>query len=200
MTFVALNYEDGPFELDDLGTEYWVPVPGWEDLYEVSSHGGVSSKDRWMNHRSGGKVLRRGRVLSPGKTSSGYLTVSLCRNGCRKTYTVHQLVMEAFVGPRPRGLQVAHNDGDKLNNSVKNLRYCTQAENEADKVLHGTDTRGERSGTAKLTEEEALEIYHRSRAGDRNVDLATEFGVSKAAICEIKSGRNWAWLTGHNVH
>ena len=71
---------------------------------------------------------------SKTKPKGKYKSVSL--QG--KTYSIHSLVATHFIGPRPDGLVVCHNDGDCLNNHVSNLRYDTQANNNKDKLKHGT--------------------------------------------------------------
>ncbi len=116
-----------------MTTEEWRPVVGHEGYYEVSNLGGVRSVDR-VNARGRWK----GRPLRPATRDSGHLCVSLCRNSVCRTKNVHSLVAEAFIGPRPDGLQVAHYDGNPTNNILSNLRYATQSENLLDSVRHGT--------------------------------------------------------------
>ena len=117
--------------------ETWLPVIGLEGLYEVSSLGRVRTVERLVPCGPGSKGVRHVRSIirkvRPGK--DGYLTVELCR----KTYRVHKLVAEAFVGPRPTAMDVCHNDGNPINNAVENLRYGTKAENQIDSVRHGTN-------------------------------------------------------------
>ena len=76
--------------------------------------------------------------------------------------------------------------------SPVHLRWATHAENEADKVDHGTHRRGEKINTAKLTEPDVREI--RARPSDAGVALALEFGVTPSAISAIRTGRAWSWL------
>lgn len=106
--------------------EEWRPVPGFPG-YEVSDEGRVAS------------YLRRNRlVLALMVKSNGYVSVNLARSRRRVTCTVHSLVAEAFIGPRPPGQEVRHLDGDPHNNRVSNLRWGTRSQNELDKVRHGT--------------------------------------------------------------
>jgi hypothetical protein len=113
---------------DVTDIEEWRPACGFEGFYEVSSSGRVRSLPRRNT---------AGRILRPGVTRYGHQHVSLWVNGVGTSRFVHQLVAAAFLGPRPEGLQVRHWDGDGSNNSVGNLRYGTQSENEQDKVRHG---------------------------------------------------------------
>lgn len=105
-------------------SERWLPVPGSEG-YEVSDQGRVRN-------------ARTGRLLA-GHSDRGYRRVNL---GAARRARVHELVLLAFVGPRPEGL---HGDGDRANNALANLRWGTRAENCADTVRHGRSTRGDRS-------------------------------------------------------
>ena len=114
--------------------EEWRPVVGWEGLYEVSSLGrvrGVTRKDS-----QGRTVLGKLKGIAPSGT--GYPTVSLWRSGKDTTRTVHSLVAESFLGPRPEGFDVAHRDGTRTNNRVSNLRYLSRSENLREAVEHGT--------------------------------------------------------------
>jgi len=164
-------------------TEWWLPVVGLEDRYLVSSWGNVWSlrSDRMMC-----QCLQR---------KSGYMTVMLWA-GSRATYRtrkVHQLVLRAFEGECPPGLMTRHLNGDRTDNRwLDNLVYGTNAENQADRILHGTSNRGERHGNHRLTEQQVLEIY--ARRAERG--LAGEFGVSVETISAIRTGRAWGWLTG----
>ena len=122
------------------GVELWRWVPGYEGIYEVSNMGRVRSVDRLLYHYNWRAKANRahkikGRMLRPGKASHGYFTVALGRGNSR---TVHSLVAEAFIGPRPEGCEVLHADGSRDNNRAANLRYGTRSENNLDAVKHGT--------------------------------------------------------------
>ena len=115
--------------------EEWRPVPGYEALYEVSNRGKVKSL---------GRVLDSGRRIAPrelrrSRKPLGYKQVVLIdENGAKKTRPVHQLVLEAFVGPMPPGMECCHWDGDPGNNRVENLRWDTPKANADDLVRYGT--------------------------------------------------------------
>ena len=114
--------------------ENWKPVPGYEGCYEVSDRGSVRSLDRVARD---GKRLR-GQAIAPWQMPSGHLRVGLTRNGIKRTLKVHRLVLLAFVGPPPTGMEVLHRDGDPTNNTLENLRWGTKSENSRDQLAHGT--------------------------------------------------------------
>lgn len=117
----------------------WLPVVGWDDLYQVSDSGQVRSLDREVVLATGQRQLRRGRILRTHPNGPrGHLKVWLIRKvGERSHRYVHELVLEAFVGPRPAGLLGLHWDDDPSNNIVANLRWGTHADNMHDCVRNG---------------------------------------------------------------
>lgn len=180
-------------------SEVWLPVVGYEGLYEVSDLGrirGVARTVAVRTNRWGSSGVRRlpGKVLSLAidRSSQGYgrLSVKLYREDEGRTWLVHRLVAEAFIGPVPMGMEVAHNDGDASNNHRPNLRYATSIENAGDKRQHGTVLRGEQVGNAKLTEATVREI--RAMKGVvTGIELSRRHGISVAQISRIQSRTRW---------
>ncbi len=122
-----------------------------------------------------------------------YKTVQLCRDGLRpKRKPVHLLVLTAFRGPCPNGMQGCHEDGDRFNNVLSNLRWDTVLKNHADKRIHGTMAQGERTGTSKLKAEQVSEIRAMYATGQfKQVELARRFDTSHRNISIIV--RRMAW-------
>lgn len=119
-------------------TEEWRPIPGF-DGYEVSDLGRVRGVDRWVAIRTGGQRLQRGRILRAHPLPhTGHMIATLRKDYAAVTVRVHALVAAAFIGPRPSGLDVCHNNGDPADNRVSNLRYDSRSANIKDAVLHGT--------------------------------------------------------------
>ncbi len=114
-------------------TETWLPVTGYEGLYEAGP-GMVRSLDRMD---AAGRFVR-GRVLRPGVLQSGYHLLVLCKDGVRQSIKEHRVIAEAFHGPCPEGMEVCHRDGTKSNNHPDNLYYGTKRQNFLDSVEHGT--------------------------------------------------------------
>ena len=117
--------------------ETWKPVVGWEGLYEVSNLGNVRSLDRVVASSYGATRTVKGKILTQSNDRDGYLWVNL-KDGARRTRkSVHSLVMGAFVGERPKGMDIAHKNDDPFDNRLANLRYCTRSENMMDMVKNG---------------------------------------------------------------
>lgn len=123
--------------------EAWLPVVGYEGLYEVSNQGRMQSLDRWVRvaYKSGIEAVKflRGRILkqAPFGTDRKYLCVNLSKDGEQHTVAVQYLVLEAFVGPRPVGMHGCHSDDNGHNNRLTNLRWDTPKGNYEDREKNG---------------------------------------------------------------
>lgn len=156
--------------------EQWKDVIGFEGLYEVSNHGQIRSKIT--------KKIKKQTIDK--KTNRFYL--GLWVNNKQKIVKPHRLVLEAFVGKCPNGMEGCHNDGNPFNNHLFNLRWDTPKNNHADKVKHGTTNRGERSASAKLTLEQVNAIRQDIRT---QKEIAKQYGVQQSLISRIKNGVRW---------
>lgn len=124
----------------------WRGVVGWEDLYEVSSDGRVRSLPREVVHGRGHRYFREGRELKLVlKKGTGYIQVSLCRQGKQFDRLVHILVAEAFHGPKMPGMEVLHLNAERSDNRASNLRWGTRQENQIQKVQDGNHTKAART-------------------------------------------------------
>lgn len=170
--------------------ETWRPALGFDGIYSVSTLGRVRSEPRVVVHSSGGEMRRVGRLLAINLATK-YPTVQLCRGGKIKLRTVHSLVLEAFVGPRPDGAECCHNDSDPMNCALSNLRWDTRAGNFGDMVPNGTRRRGARHHLAKLTSEQVEAIRSDTRTHEL---IAADNGITASNVSHIKRGKSWAWL------
>jgi len=135
------------------------------------------------------------RKLSPGIAgSNGYEQVWLYRNEGKEKHGrfVHLLVLEAFVGVRPEGMQARHLSGNERDNRHENLTWGTPTENAADKARHGTTVRGEAIRQAKLTEQFVIEARRLAAAGVNYAEIGRRFGVHKSTIRRAVIGERWA--------
>lgn len=145
-------------------------------------------------------------VLKPTpRKKSGHMVVCLGRRCAR---LVHRLVLEAFVGPCPEGMECRHLDGNPANNRLDNLCWGTRRENCEDAVRHGTafmfpgqeSMRGEANLAAKLTESVVREIMAvRTKTGAGPVGIARAVGLPDAmrgAVEGVIRGASWNHVTG----
>lgn len=110
-------------------SEEWAPVVGYEGVYAVSTHGRVAR----VKGGQGAQIGIRAQYTHP----NGYKQVALSMNNQAATKKVHRLVLEAFVGPCPPGMESLHGDDDPANNHVSNLRWGTHRENCIERESNG---------------------------------------------------------------
>lgn len=171
-------------------------VKGFE-RYAVGNDGSV-----WSRCKQGGsrktktlKVANEWKRLRVWTRKDGYKVIAFYSPIRKKAY-VHHLVLEAFVGACPDGMEGCHfPDRNPSNNRLDNLRWDTSKANGQDMVSHGTSTRGSRNPVHKLTEETVLLALKLLRHGTSQDDVARTLGVSQATISMIFRGHRWAWLT-----
>lgn len=120
-----------------LITEIWKPVIGWEGLYSVSDLGRFRGEDRSIQTSSGHPQRIRGRIIEGSPNQSGHLQVLLCNAGYEVPRLIHRLILEAFVGPCPEGMEGCHWDDNPANNALSNLRWGTDSDNSFDSVRNG---------------------------------------------------------------
>jgi hypothetical protein len=169
----------------------WMPISGYEGLYEISENGGVRSLDRTVTC---GKhcYTRKGRIVKNG-TCKGYLNVALTKNGKTRTYTVHRLVAIAFLGLQPGVAR--HKDGDNRHNHWSNLQWGSSKDNSDDRERHGKTVRGVKSPRAKLSEEKVRELKRLAASGKGPTEIGRLLGMNKARVHEIMKGATWAHIT-----
>ena len=179
--------------------EVWHPVVGYEGFYEVSDQGRVRSVDRITTSFNGKAFYQRtirSKVLKP-LHGTRYLHVALHKNGAQATKTIHTLVAEAFLGPRPTDQQVRHGPAGRYCNALANLSYGTAVENAGDKLRDGTHSRGKNSYRwSGLSEKVVLAIYNAPKSRGCNRRLAEAFETTEANVKNIRLGKSWSWLTG----
>lgn len=171
--------------------EIWKPIPGFS-RYHASNLGRLKS----LRYKNGNTEA----IFKPAVTPDGYLkTMLLDDNGKYRSWCVHKWIAMAFYGERPDGKQINHIDGNKQNNRIENLEYCTCSEN----VTHAFRTGlmrpkiGSLNGGSKLKENEVIEIreYVKNFPGKNygRQALADKYGVSSAHIKDIVTRRRNVW-------
>ncbi len=141
----------------------------------------------WKLMRSGKMMWKSHGVLGTGRRNC---QVGILKNGVRRTCKVHHLVLEAFVGPRPEGMECRHLNGDPFDNRPENLAWGTRSENALDKVRHGrccfSGFIGEKNPTAKLNEAQVREIRKLDTNRALTRKIALQFGVTMKTIRRIR--------------
>ena len=170
-------------DLQDLPDEQWRDVVGYEGLYQVSNFGRVKSFHK-------GKVI----IRKPVTLSDGYQQVSLDKNGKRKCMGIHVLVAKMFI-PNPENKpMVDHYDRNPANNTVRNLSWVTNSENQRRAVELGSKKCGCDNPRSNLSPEQVREIrrlYVRRSHEFGSVALAKMFGVSVSTIKRIVNGTSY---------
>lgn len=144
------------FLLSDLRPhrgEYWKTIRE-NKFYAVSNLGRIASLDHFVNHSRGGLRKIKGRIMRLAKQRTGYLSLSL---GGKNVQLVHRLVANAFIKNPNNKPCVNHLDGNKRNNIVDNLSWCTYSENEKYSYSH-LGKKPNKTGFGKLGEK-----HHQSK-------------------------------------
>lgn len=159
----------------------WAKIPGWPDYY-ACREGFIASTKK-------GRL----KVMKPMEGEDGHTHVILYKDGKGKKQYVHRLILITFRRkPKPKE-ESRHINGVPHDNRIENLEWGSKSDNQLDRITHGTSNRGERSGSAKLTENQVLEI--RERVGGESLrTLAKEYGVSHTAIRRAANGMKWSHL------
>lgn len=172
--------------------EEWRPVVGYEGFYEVSSLGRIKSVERIVPNGRGGCKRMKAKFLTPnGHRSQRYLSITLSKESRVKRLSVHRVVLEAFIGPCPDGMEALHGDGGPYDNRLQNLRWGTRTENCNDKWAQGSMPHGELHHKTTLNKCQVLAIRQDKRPLS---EISKEYKISKSCISAIKNKRTWAWL------
>lgn len=169
--------------------ETWKPIPGFSH-YEASSTGFIRS----LNYKRTGKV----KIIKPADSPDGYLkTMLLGDDGKYHTSRVHRWVALTFLGP-PESLEINHIDGNKKNNAITNLEYCTRSQNMKHAFANGLEKprMGMEVHNHKLTDDAIREIRKAAENNGRfwgRKNLAQRYGVSESTLKDIVSQRRGAW-------
>lgn len=178
--------------------EIWKAIEGFEGLYEVSNLGRVRSLDRtYPNNYRPHKGIIKKFALCGGRGHNKYPTVGLQRvNPKFKTGAlVHRLVAKAFIPNPDNKPEVNHIDGNKLNNHVDNLEWCTRKEN----VQHSSDNGLLRCDgvhfNAKLNVANVVQIKKELANGTRKCAIAKKYNVEVGTVYAISYNKSWRHVT-----
>lgn len=175
-----------------ITAEIWRWVAGYEGRYRVSDCGQVQSY--FVQSGGNGEISTLPQqLLKLCADKNGYQRAHLRDgNGNMENAGVHRLVLKAFVGPCPDGMECAHLDGTRTNNCVDNLRWVTREENESHKILHGTSNRGERHNLSVLTNSDVRQIRGMFANGTSRQFLVDKYKVCRSTINRVISRKSWS--------
>lgn len=164
-------------------------LPGYEG-YCFGDDGSV-----WSCRTTRGALSETWRRLrGTPSTHYGHIKVEVTYRGQRVVRSFHRLILEAFVGPCPPGLEACHGPGGKTDNRVENLRWGTHESNIRDKVRDGTERYGERSATAKITDVQAAQVIHLRSLGLSYRAISRRTEVPLATVEKIAQRKQWKHL------
>lgn len=177
----------------DSVTEEWLPVVGFEGKFEVSNLGRVKVLAHSVRHWCGRDIAKPERIVKQSQHSGGYRIVALTD---KKKHYVHRLVMLAFVGNPPVGMNdVNHIDGDKANNCLSNLEYCDRLHNVRHAIAVGLqDNSGEDNGMNKYSAASVSAAIQMVKNGATQRQAARATGVGEGVIQQTIAGRLWRCL------
>lgn len=160
------------------------PIKGYEGRYSVDNFGIV-----YTTRRRGST----GGVLPQRLNSTGYYRVDLQDKNKRRSVFVHRLVAEAFIEKEPSRDFVNHKDGNKLNNRVDNLEWCTRSENivHAYKtgLMHEVHVSGDDHPNSKISDNKAIEMALLRMFGINGIEIGKRFNVTKHVVYRIMNGK-----------
>lgn len=173
-------------KIPDIDGEIWKEFTDKHISYRVSNFGRIISP-AIVGYRHNEIILK------PSVSKKGYLMAHFV-SGLK---SIHRLVAKSFI-PNPKNLpDVNHKDGNKKNNCVSNLEWCTNSENQLHAHRIGlVDNKGMKARRRLLNENQVREIYI---SDELHHVLGGRFGVDKSTIAKIKSGKNWGHFTKNIV-
>lgn len=164
--------------------EKWKKITFFKNDYYVSNKGRIKGT----------------KILKPSFARRGYEKITLSGGTTkRKSITIHRLVAETFIGPRPKGFHINHKNANKSDNSVENLEYIHPKEHQKRTSKMGLMLHGEKHHKAKLSEKEAKEIlslgWNNSKKGISLKKISEMYGISVASAWSLLKRKSWKHIS-----
>lgn len=172
--------------------EIWKDIKGYEGLYQVSNLGRIKSLSNRSNHKNP-ILMKQACVL-------GYMVVSLTKDSVPKMFKVHRLVASAFIENKENKADVNHKDGNKKNNNVNNLEWCTAQEN----VIHAFKTglskaqKGKENSRSIIISQidkntgKEVNVFYGTREAERKTGIKHS-NISRCCKGKYKSAGGFKW-------
>lgn len=191
------------FDLQDLKNEVWKNLKikkrdvlyNYKNLYKISNYGRVKSLG--IYHGRTNNFFKKEHILKARLSKLGYIIYTLSNYGKANYISVHRAVAETFILNFENKPQVNHIDGNKQNNRIDNLEWCTNSENVKHayniglKVSKGKSFPKEKNPNSRFTEKEIKEIREKRQKGYKLKELAKEYNTSESYVCEICKYKFW---------
>lgn len=190
-------------DLKDLKNEVWKPlivlkkgiVYDYNNLYEASNYGRIKSLG--IYHGKTNNFFNKPHILKSKNNNDGYLMYTLANHGKINYVTAHRIIASTFLNKNNNKTQVNHKDGNKYNNRIDNLEWCTPSEN----VKHAFDNGlkiakvvgmpKEKNPNAKYTQKQIDDIRNKRKKGYTLKKLAIEYNTFESYICRICKNEFW---------
>lgn len=170
--------------------EKWKDIPGYEGIYQVSNTGKIKSVSHYTrNNTNGGMRLTKGKILSQYKMPNGYLQVKLSKNEVREKHYVHRLVASVFINNVNNMSDVNHIDGDKENNCIDNLEWCSHKDNQ----IHMVKRRMTKKANPVLCVETEISYNSMSEA-ERETGVDRHFIKKSCESGKDYKGHHWRFI------
>lgn len=176
--------------------EIWKDIPEYEELYEISNLGRVKSKTRKTKFGRGWKVYE-GQILKPQEDKDGYFKISLSKDGKKRRFFIHRLVMMSFVDNSLNLPVVNHIDGNKQNNKLNNLEWVTRSENDLHAFRIGLRVPSS-GGTDKTVEKidpltgEVVDTFQSITLASKSVGSTVQL-ISMACNGKVEKAKGFVW-------
>lgn len=173
------------FNILDWFVEYWLPIKGYEGLYEVSNWGRVRS----LNYNHTGKL----KILKTSPNNKGYLGLSLCKNGKIKHHNIHRLVAEALLSNPNHYPCINHKDCDPSNNCVWNLEWCSYAYNNVYEERAKRSGAKQRKPVLQYTKDgQFVNYFNSARIAQEKIGISFK-NINAVCLGKIHSAGGFIW-------
>jgi len=167
---------------------------GYDNSYRINTDGVVMSRNHPGRSYKGPVSWKTIKATKSNTDKSGgwYLTVNIkvsASPSVYKTMRIHRIVTSLFIGEVPKGMEVDHIDGNRANNSVRNLRIVSRKLNAQNASERGAFLKGKLAFSGKIKIYDYIEILKMLKEGFQNKQIANRFNVDPSVISQIKNGK-----------
>jgi len=177
--------------------EVWKDIEGYDGYYKVSNEGNVKSLDRIVLGNRGSKCRRVGRPMKLRVEKNGYVRVALSSDGKNIKFSVHRLVGIAFLDNKKGLPEINHIDGNKENNNVENLEWCSSRDNQLHAFASGLQRKrlGSELHQTKITEDNVRDIRNMWGSGKhKQYEIAKKYNLHPQYVSLVIHRKRWGYV------